>query len=124
MGKYFMADTKDELQFGDRIKVDLAKETEAGSIEHRHIDCVFCPELVEILLEAGVIEAEEEEKKTFTIDFSDDDYEDEDEEDLEFLLDKLVQIENRLLSLETLVKSMHLESVKKRVKKDTSEKGK
>lgn len=124
MEKYFMAGTENELQFGDHIEVDLAKETKDGHIKHHHIDCVFCPELVEVLEDAGVIDVEEdEEEKHFTIDFSDDE-EDYDDEDLDFLVDKLYTIEKRLSMIEEEMSRWNEINAKKRVKKDTGEKGK
>lgn len=59
MKKYFMQGTADELEFGDQIALDLTKDMPNGKVQHHHLDCKFVPELVEILLEDGIIEEHE-----------------------------------------------------------------
>ena len=55
MKKYFMKGTQDEVQFGDMLELDFTKDTKNGTI-HRHLETKFIPELVDILVEEGVIE--------------------------------------------------------------------
>ncbi len=59
MKKYFMQGTADELEFGDQIMLDLTKDMPNGKVQHHHLDCKFVPELVEMLLEDGIIEEHE-----------------------------------------------------------------
>ena len=54
--KYFMQGTADELEFGDQIALDLTKDMPNGKVQHHHLDCKFVPELVDMLLEDGIIE--------------------------------------------------------------------
>lgn len=56
MKKYFMQGTADELEFGDKIELDLTKDMPNGKVQHHHLDCKFVPELVDMLLEDGIIE--------------------------------------------------------------------
>jgi hypothetical protein len=57
-----MSGTEDEVRFGDKIQVDLTKEEDGRTIHH-HLDCKFLPEIVELLLENGVIEEGDTEEK-------------------------------------------------------------
>lgn len=59
MKKYFMKNTEDELQFGDMIELDLTEDMENGGVKHKHLECKFAPDLVDMLLEADVIEVQE-----------------------------------------------------------------
>lgn len=60
--KYYMYGTDDEVQFGDQIEVNFTEDTDKGTTKHYHFDCKFIPELVPMLLEHEVIEAEETEE--------------------------------------------------------------
>lgn len=60
--KYYMFGTDDEVQFGDHIEVNFTEDTDKGTTKHYHFDCKFLPELVPMLLEHEVIEAEETEE--------------------------------------------------------------
>lgn len=60
--KYYMFGTDDEVQFGDHIEVNFTEDTDKGTTKHYHFDCKFIPELVPMLLEHEVIEAEETEE--------------------------------------------------------------
>lgn len=60
--KYYMFGTDDEVQFGDHIEVNFTEDTDKGTTKHYHFDCKFIPELVDMLLEHEVIEAEETEE--------------------------------------------------------------
>lgn len=60
--KYYMFGTDDEVQFGDHIEVNFTEDTDKGTTKHYHFDCKFIPELVPMLLEHEVIEAEEAEE--------------------------------------------------------------
>lgn len=57
-----MYGTDDEVQFGDQIEVNVTEDTDKGTTKHYHFDCKFIPELVPMLLEHEVIEAEETEE--------------------------------------------------------------
>lgn len=58
MKKYFMKNTEDELQFGDQIELDFSEEKN-GKKTHHHLDCKFIPELVDLLIENGVVTVKE-----------------------------------------------------------------
>ena len=57
--KYFMKESGEEIQFGERIVLDFTKEDDE-KITHHHMDCTFIPELVNMLIENDVIEESEE----------------------------------------------------------------
>ena len=119
-----MTDTNDELHFGDHIEVDLTKEMEDGHIKHHHIDCVFCPELVDMLLDAGIIEVEEDEdKKPFTIKIEDDlDEDDYIDKVLKVLVTQIEILNTKVSKLESVVQELNSkENTKKRVRKESSE---
>ncbi len=92
-----MAGTDDEIQFGDMIEVDFTKDTETGVVHH-HMEVKFIPELVDILLENGVIEEkevkEEKEKENEILDIYDND-------DLD-----LIEVEGAIEGLENSVKGI------------------
>lgn len=124
MEKFFMTDTNDELHFGDHIEVDLTKEMEDGHIKHHHIDCVFCPELVDMLLDAGIIEVEEDEdKEPFTIKIEDDlDEDDYIDKVLKVLVTQIEILNTKVSKLESVVQELNSkENTKKRVRKESSE---
>lgn len=55
MKKFFMKETGDELHFGDIVVFDLAGD-EDGKKVHRHIECKFIPEMIDLLKEYDLIE--------------------------------------------------------------------
>jgi hypothetical protein len=59
MKKYFLKDSEKELEFGDSITADFTTEMKNGHTKHHHLDCVFIPELIPMLLETGMIREEE-----------------------------------------------------------------
>lgn len=67
MKKIVMAGTEEEVQFGDFIEADYTTENERGGITHHHVACRLIPELVELLIEHGIIDVinvkEEKEEK-------------------------------------------------------------
>ena len=60
--KYYLKGTDEELKFGDKIELDMAKEKKGKTIHH-HVECRFLPELVDLLLESDVIEQRETKHK-------------------------------------------------------------
>ena len=58
MTKYFMKGTEDEVNFGDKIILNLKKEG-----EHMHYECKFTPLMVPLLLEEEIIEEREVEEE-------------------------------------------------------------
>ena len=60
MKKYFIKDTKEELEFGDMIELTLTKDTPEGTITHE-VECRFTEESIPYLLDLDVIETDEEE---------------------------------------------------------------
>ena len=88
-----MKGTDDELQFGDQIELDVTKD-EGNKTVHRHIDCKFVPELVELLLENDIIE----QRETGTPD----DFED-DEELINYILNTLEDLSDRMTALEGII---------------------
>lgn len=53
--KYFIKNTGEELEFGDVLELDLTKDHKDGTVEHRHMECRFMPELVADLIDQDVI---------------------------------------------------------------------
>ena len=108
--KYFMAGTDDELQFGDIIELDMVKE-ENGKKKHRHIECEFCPLVMDFLLKDNLIE--EREVETDIIDFDEeDDLEDEELfEALENMVENQEDLERRMDAIEE-----KLEGIRKSIK--------
>lgn len=64
MKKYFMKDTEDELQFGDMVEVDLTEDMPDGGVKHKHLECKFIPELVDMLVEHDIIDVVSDEADT------------------------------------------------------------
>lgn len=116
MKKYFMKGTEDEVQFGEDIVADVVREM-GGKCKHTHVDCVFLPELVSLLLEKGVIEErefddpKEEEEEDFIH------FENYDEvfealfDDNESIVTKLVELKTLVMDLQDLVQTLN-ENVK------------
>lgn len=99
MKKYFMKDTEDELQFGDLIELDLTEDMPNGNVKHRHLDCKFLPDLIDTLLEAGVIEEE---------DVEDEEEEEETTEEVCPMMQELIMAnENLELKVEQLEKELN-----------------
>ena len=97
-----MKGTDDELQFGDMIELDFTKN-KGKKVTHHHMECKFLPEFVEMLLENDVIEEREEEecpKEKWTADFEDD------EEVIEYLLNTVEELDNRITDLEEIIASL------------------
>lgn len=63
MKKYFMKGTEDELQFGDMVELDLTEDMPNGGVKHKHLECKFVPELVDMLLEDDIIEEVDDEEE-------------------------------------------------------------
>ena len=96
MKKYFIAETDEELQFGDKIKLDLTKKTKHGSIEFEG-EVEFSKLSLPLLLEVGAVEEKEveEDGDNDLLDF------DEDECDtLEEVLEDYENLEERVDILE------------------------
>ena len=119
MKKYFMQGTAEELKFGDMIVLDLTEDMPNGKVKHHHLECKFVPELVDTLLDEGVIDVEEVETKEEkegenTLDF-------QDEENCP-MIDELIaanqNLEHRVYSLEKEVKDLKvfISDLKKRHK--------
>ena len=74
MKKYFLADTDDELVFGDVVNVTLEKKTENGLHKFTN-DVTFSEDNLYFLLDMGIIEereSEEGEENNNLINFNDD----------------------------------------------------
>lgn len=54
MKKYFMKETGNEVQFGDKIELDFSR-TVNGKTEVEHIAGIFCEGLVPILKRKGLL---------------------------------------------------------------------
>ena len=96
--RYFMAGTNNEVHFGDMIEVDLGHTMPNGRVKHQHIECVFCPELVDMFLEKEVISETPAKEDKLT----------EEEEELEMELFHLISnrfkdFDDRLTELEDYV---------------------
>ena len=59
MTKYFMKGSDEELNFGDWLELDFTKE-DNGKKKFHHLECEFCPDLVDMLLENSIITSKEE----------------------------------------------------------------
>ena len=113
MKKYFMKGTDDELQFGDVIELDLVGN-EDGVTKHTHLECKFCPELVDELLKEDIIEVkktkDEKDKTgsawTFKKEYKKEDLIDFDDDSLE---KKVEELENRVIELEGIVADLMAE---------------
>jgi len=101
MKKYYFKESGKELEFGDYIKLDLTKDTEDGHTRYHHIEGKFIPELVDVLLEEGVIEESEEEDEENTLDFLDEDF-------INGILEANEELEKRVDTLEGEVKTIKL----------------
>ena len=102
MKKYFMKGTEDELQFGDLVELDITEDMPNGKIKHKHLDCKFMPDLIDTLLEAGVIEE---------VDVDDEEEEEEEEEITDevcpMMQELIVANENLELKVEQLEKELN-----------------
>lgn len=102
MKKYFMKGTDDEVQFGDKIVLDLTEDLHNGKVKHHHLNCKFIPDLVPMLLEQDVVEEVE----------VDDEEEEEISEDCPMvsMIDELVKanqtLEHRVYTLEKEIKKL------------------
>lgn len=62
-----MQETNEEVQFGDILDLTLEKRNPCGTVTVQYITCKFLPELVQLLLEEGIIvEKEIKEEKADT----------------------------------------------------------
>ena len=95
MKKFFMKGTDEEVQFGDRIDLNLVKETEDG-IEHKSMSIKFNPLLVNMLKEEGVIEEREVKEG---LDFKSLVQNNKEQA----LLEKISELEDRIIELEGIV---------------------
>ena len=59
MKKYFMKESGKELNFGDSIVLEYTEVNKNGGVEHHFFSSMFLPELIEDLLELGIIREEE-----------------------------------------------------------------
>ena len=62
MKKYYLVESGEEVKFGETLVLELTKESENSTI-HKHMEVKFIPELVDILLEQGIIKEEDVENK-------------------------------------------------------------
>ena len=62
MKKYYLVESGEEVKFGEILVLELTKEGKNSTI-HKHMEVKFIPELVDILLEQGIIKEENVEKK-------------------------------------------------------------
>ena len=101
MKKYFLADTDDELVFGDVVTVTLEKQTKKGF--HKFVnDVEFSEDNIYFLIDLGVIEereCEEEEENNDLIHFNDDSL----NEAFEDLLTDFEALENKVDRIEDIV---------------------
>lgn len=62
MKKYYLVESGEEIKFGEILVLELTKEGKNSTI-HKHMEVKFIPELVDILLEQGIIKEEDVENK-------------------------------------------------------------
>ena len=106
MKKYFIAETDEELVFGDTIQLDLTKKTKHG--QHTIEGAIKFSELsLPLLLEIGAVEEreveEEEDDTPDPIEFDEDIY-----EALAGLTENLSELEERIKKLEDKVSKLYL----------------
>ncbi len=134
MKKYFIAETDEELQFGDKIKLDLTKKTKVG-VHKVEGEMEFSEASLPLMLEMGIVEereVEEEEENTSEedlLDFVEDgpcevlEALEEDFEALEKRVDKLEDLTLGVLKeMTTLIKELIGEKKEKEGKKSTQSK--
>lgn len=127
MKKYFMTGTDDELKFGDMVELDFTRENEKGNTVHHHMDVKFIPELVDMLLENGVIEVEDDENEEESWDACPE--LEELSEAFDEMLEDFENLEKRVDAIEESVKRINLTlhsltTAKREVKKNAKETGK
>ena len=59
MKKYYFKENGKEVKFGDMLEIDLSKDLPNGKTHYHHMECKFHPMLVDMFLEAGIIEEKE-----------------------------------------------------------------
>lgn len=64
MKKYYFKENGKEVKFGDMLEIDLSKDLPNGKTRYHHMECKFHPMLVDMLLEAGIIEEKEVKENT------------------------------------------------------------
>ena len=62
MKKYYLVESGEEVKFGEILVLELTKEGKNSTI-HKYMEVKFIPELVDILLEQGIIKEEDVENK-------------------------------------------------------------
>lgn len=127
MKKYFMTGTDDELKFGDMVELDFTRENEKGNTVHHHMEVKFIPELVDMLLENGVIEVEDDENEEESWDACPE--LEELSEAFDEMLEDFENLEKRVDAIEESVKRINLTlhsltNAKREVKKNAKETGK
>lgn len=100
MKKYYFKESGEELEFGDYIKLDFTKDTEDGHTRYHHLECKFIPEVIDLLLEEGIIEESEEEEEN-TLEFFDKDF-------INGILEANEELEKRVDTLEGELKTIKL----------------
>ena len=122
MKKYFIAETDEELEFGDKIQIVLTKRTKHG-LHNIESEFEFSEDTIPFLLEAGVIEeqeVEDDEENDDLVDFDDE----ETCEALDELIEDFESLEERVDALETLTKDTYntitevLSILKEEIKKE------
>lgn len=122
MKKYFIAETDEELEFGDKIQVVLTKKTKHG-LHNVETECEFSEDTIPFLLEVGVIEeheVEEDEENNDMVDFD----AGETCEALDELIEDFEDLEERVDALEALTKDTYdtitevLNILKEEIKKE------
>lgn len=93
MKKYFIAETEEEVQFGDTIQVDLTKKTKKG-VHKVEGEIRFTPDTLSLFLELGIIEEKEVEDEEML------DFQDSPCEALDDIWESIDAIEDRLVTLE------------------------
>lgn len=104
MTKYFLKGTEEELQLGDTLQLVLTKEVGENNVKQCHLECEFTSDLIPMLMEFGVIEMKDVEKKK-VLDFDDS------------LNQRVDSIERELLELKKLMVSLTEEFSKMRPRK-------
>lgn len=127
MKKYFMTGTDDELKFGDMVELDFTRENEKGNTVHHHMEVKFIPELVDMLLENGVIEVEDDGNEEESWDACPE--LEELSEAFDEMLEDFENLEKRVDAIEESVKRINLTlhsltTAKREVKKNAKETGK
>ena len=99
--KYFLADTGEEVLFGDIIETAFVKEFKNGNKITRNMEFKFSEATLPWALDEGIVIKKKVDKTDDLLDF-DEDY----DEEWEDLVDRVESLEDRVTELEGIIADM------------------